>query len=377
MTGLWNLLRCPSCGDALELEPFSGRNPGAPDEGLLRSRCQLWFPVVRGIPRIFIGEMRSIYEKDFGDFLRRHGLGGQRTTTSNETELKLSTRESFGFEWTYFHEMLPQWSEAARFYFEPIGGLAALAGKLVLDGGCGKGRQAHYALTSGAHLVAVDFSRAIDVARDNCSDAPGERLFVQADLMSLPFAPETFDIACSFGVLHHLPDPEAGFRRLTAVVRPGGRVLVFVYHALEGEPIKQTILKAVTWARRLTTRLPHPILLPLTTVLGYGLYGGVVLPYKALSRIPLTREFAERLPLKAYARYPVRVIVNDQFDRFSAPIENRYCRDEVASWLERAELQWPSILGGHGWRALGYKASDVAIDSAAQTRSTSSGSIPG
>jgi SAM-dependent methyltransferase/uncharacterized protein YbaR (Trm112 family) len=356
---LWSLLRCPACEDSLTFERFSKPTKGA-DEGLLRCGCGQWFPVVEGIPRIFVGEMRSVYETDFGDFLERHSLHSRPPkAVSNQTRLKLQTRESFGYEWTHFHEMLPEWEKNATYYFEPLGGPAALSGLRVLDAGCGKGRHAYYAIKHGARVVAVDFSRAVEVAQRNCAGLTGERLFVQADIMNLPFAKNTFDMAYSLGVLHHLPNPEAGFRSVVDVIRQGGCALIYLYHALEGEPVKQVILGGVNLIREVTRRLPHRVLLPLTTALGYGLYVGVVIPYRALSRSSSTRAFAEALPLKSYAAYPVRVIVNDQFDRFSAPIENRYRRDEVARWLSSAGLSEPTILAGAGWRAMGRKTGPI------------------
>jgi len=353
MNPLWSLLCCPACKGPLDV---TWHGDG---EGLLRSGCGLWFPIVGDIPRIFIGEMRAVYATDFADFLRRHRLddgaaAGRTAPASAETRAKLQTRDSFGFEWTHFSEMLPEWEKNARFYFEPLGD-DGLRGALVFEGGCGKGRHTWHALQAGARVVAVDFSRAVDVAQANCRELAGERLFVQADLMALPFADGTFDIAYSLGVLHHLPAPESGFQRLTALVRPGGRVLIYLYHALEGEPLKRAILKAVDGARRVTTRLPHRVLLPMTNALGYGLYAGVVTPYRILKRFAATRALADRFPLKIYADYPVRVIVNDQFDRFSAPIENRYRRDEVAAWLTRAGLANIRILPGAGWRAVGER----------------------
>jgi SAM-dependent methyltransferase/uncharacterized protein YbaR (Trm112 family) len=351
---LWKLLVCPACGDGLTLHLFSG-TPAEPEEGLLRSGCGLWFPVVGGIPRIFVGELRSVYATGFGDFLRSHGLSTDAAPVDEEARLKLATRESFGYEWTHFHEMLPEWEANANFYFEPLGGPAALKGLLCLEEGCGKGRHSYYALSNGARLVAVDFSRAVDVARARCREIPGERLFVQADLMNLPFRGADFDLAYSLGPLH-LPDPEAGFRRLLANVRPGGRVLIHLGRALEGEPIKQAIVRGLSLVHRITARLPHRVLLPLTTALGYGLYAGVVIPYKALSKIAATRALAESMPLKSYAPYPVRVMVNDQFDRFSAPIEIRYRKSEVEGWLSRAGLTALQVLGGAGWRAVGVKS---------------------
>ena len=65
---LFALLRCPACRSPLDFTPFDG------EDGLLRSTCGLWFPVVRGIPRIFVGELRAIYATDFPDFLARHKL---------------------------------------------------------------------------------------------------------------------------------------------------------------------------------------------------------------------------------------------------------------------------------------------------------------
>ena len=127
---LWNLLVCPACGDSLKLEVYDGTT-AAPEEGLLRSACGLWFPVVRGIPRIFVGEMRaSIYPVDFPDFLAKHNLSVTGADQGADTRLKLATRESFGYEWTHFHEMLPEWEQNANFYFEPIGGPQGLRGQL-------------------------------------------------------------------------------------------------------------------------------------------------------------------------------------------------------------------------------------------------------
>ena len=52
---LLDFLRCPECGDTLELVPLVPRTAAGPDEiseGLLRCANEHWFPVVRGIPRM-------------------------------------------------------------------------------------------------------------------------------------------------------------------------------------------------------------------------------------------------------------------------------------------------------------------------------------
>ena len=55
------------------------------------------------------------------------------------------------------------------------------------------------------------------------------------------------------------------------------------------------------------------------------------------------------MPLKTYADYPFSVLVNDQFDRFSAPLERRYTADEVRGALTAAGLEDLVVLPNHGW----------------------------
>ena len=69
----------------------------------------------------------------------------------------------------------------------------------------------------------------------------------------------------------------------------------------------------------------------------------------------MLRLWAEKIPLKQYAEYPFRVCVNDQLDRFSAPIENRYTRAEAEAWLERAGLENIQLRPNYGWVLSGRK----------------------
>ena len=60
-------------------------------------------------------------------------------------------------------------------------------------------------------------------------------------------------------------------------------------------------------------------------------------------------------PLFIYTKYPFTVLFNDQFDRFSAPIEKRYDPDEVQELLERAGLRDVQVRSCFGWLADGTK----------------------
>jgi len=109
----------------------------------------------------------------------------------------------------------------------------------------------------------------------------------------------------------------------------------------------------VTLARRVTTRLPFPLLRGLCRVLSVGLYCGVVLPYRVMSRLGVGRH--ESWPLFVYSKYPFNILYNDQFDRFSAPIEKRYDPEDVEALLRSAGLDDVQVRSCFGWVADGIK----------------------
>jgi SAM-dependent methyltransferase len=127
------------------------------------------------------------------------------------------------------------------------------AGKWVLDAGCGHGRYLSEFAALGATAVGVDLGtgpESAGVPRDD------PRIHVvQGDVLRLPFRDGAFDLAFCDGVLHHTPDPRAGFRELVRVVRPGGAVYVWLYPR-EGA-LREAVFGA---ARAVTTRLPGPVL---------------------------------------------------------------------------------------------------------------------
>ena len=58
--------------------------------------------------------------------------------------------------------------------------------------------------------------KAVDIARESISAFAGESLFLQCDLMELPFPAQTFDLVYSEGVLHHTPSTEAAIAKTGA-----------------------------------------------------------------------------------------------------------------------------------------------------------------
>lgn len=356
LSPLVELLRCLECGEAVQIEELASQ-PGYPElgvDGWLRcGSCRERYPVIAGTPRMLNRTARSGLGDEYPaaaiDLPRR---GGRRDAAVMSIQER--TAESFAFEWRHFGEHRSEWRKNFLDYLQPHSP-GFLAGKLVLDVGAGSGRHSAQAAELGARVVAIDLGRSIDVARRNVPDAV---LTVQADAERLPFAPDRFDFVMSIGVLHHLPNTERALQGLVPFVAPGGNLHVYLYWVPEAG-WHRGILRLVSAARKFTVRMPFWLLRLLCYPLSVVLWIGVVLPYRLLRRIPAAAALAAGFPLKTYADYPFGVLVNDQFDRLSAPIEQRFTKAEVQNMLTGGGLDPVTVIPNHGWVGDGRRPQGV------------------
>jgi len=244
------------------------------------------------------------------------------------------TAKTFGYEWTTFNAIMPEDASYWEMYFRDVP-TEAYAGKVVLDAGCGKGRYTFFTASRAKALAAVDISDAVEAAADNLRELDNVAV-IKADLLMLPFADTSFDFISCLGVVHHLRDPEAGFKSLVALLRPGGHFLLYVYSTDPCPTLRSAALAAAARLRRLTVRLRPPVLRVLSAPLALALYCGFVMPGQLGDRLRIGPLAA--LPLATYRGMPVRSLWLDTFDRLSAPIEHRYTRGEAETWFTNAGL---------------------------------------
>ena len=123
-----------------------------------------------------------------------------------------------------------------------------------LAAGCGTGDAAVFLAEqlreTGGEVVALDFSEAsLGIARAR-AEARGLRnlRFIRAPLQDIPsLGLGRFDFVNCTGVLHHLPDPDAGMRILAGAMREGAALHCMLYAALGRAPIyaMQALLRLV------------------------------------------------------------------------------------------------------------------------------------
>jgi ubiquinone/menaquinone biosynthesis C-methylase UbiE/uncharacterized protein YbaR (Trm112 family) len=239
-------------------------------EAVLACSCGLAYPVVDGIPRM-IREAAA----EYADFFARHGLapdGSQREprlgrTAAPRAEPVADGRSpgSFRLQWEMYQEGDLTWfkDDAGLRKRELLCNLDVtaeeLAGKTLLDAGCGNGELTRAMAEYGPEVVGMDFSRSVEGARRRLFERGfpvAHRVhYLQGNVLELPLTPAGFDLVHSSGVLHHTPSTYRALRSVSRAVRPGGKLYVQLY------------LRRPSWIhainvslRAVTTRLPLSLL---------------------------------------------------------------------------------------------------------------------
>jgi SAM-dependent methyltransferase len=285
---LLSLLRCPRCGTELRMR------------GDLVCTTGHGYPVKNGIPRF--------------------------TAPSTYAD-------NFGFEWTTFPKVQldSENQNESETTFRAKTGLTPedVAGKSVLDGGCGMGRFSDVVARWHAHqVVAVDLTNAVDAAAENLRGHAGTHV-LQADLRRLPLAPEAFDIVFSIGVLHHTPNTREAFMRLAEMVKPGGLLCVWVYSSK-----LRISLAGGELIRLYTRRMPSDRLLRLVRRVEPPI---TRLKARLPARLPLLVDMA--IPISNQPDPQWRLL--DTFDWYSPRFQWKHSYAEVERWF--SDLRWNDI----------------------------------
>jgi 2-polyprenyl-3-methyl-5-hydroxy-6-metoxy-1,4-benzoquinol methylase len=240
---------------------------------------------------------------------------------------------SFGFQWklyarTQLDDATSHRSEDAfrrRTGFRP----EDLAGKLVLDVGCGMGRFAEVATRWGARVVGIDLSLASEVAAKNLADR--NAAIFQADVFQLPFATGSFDFIYSIGVLHHTPNCEQAVKVLPKLLKPGGRIAVWLYSSYNPWYRMSDVYRKLT--RRMSPRVLHKLCYAVIPL--YGVH-------QVLRKIPLLGKpasgvLAWLIPMSFNKDATWRVL--DTFDWYSPCYQSKHTYEEVFRWFESCGLE--------------------------------------
>lgn len=326
---LLQYLACPSCQGEISLCAVVKRDCNEILEGSLQcSICSGSFPIIRGVPRF--ADLAQIEED------------------------KAATASSFGWQWQHFTQIDPRYEEQMLGWLAPVS-QDFFKDKVVLEGGCGKGRHTLLAARWGARdVVSIDLSEAVETAFAATRGSENMHI-VQADLFHLPLA-RAFDYAFTIGVLHHLPDPQAGFKTLAAKIKPGGYFSVWVYGA-ENNGWITTLVSPLR--KHFTSRLNRHALLHLSKLPTAVVYAATKLVYGPLIGSKRGASIARRLfygdylsSISGFGWREQHMIV---FDHLVAPTAAYIFREEFEEWWDEIRAR-EIVIGWHNknsWRGFG------------------------
>ena len=251
-------------------------------------------------------------------------------------------------QWTLFRDderfLFDEWIRPAT--------LEELAGRDVLEAGCGGGQHTSFMAPVAASVTAVDLNttelaRRRNAAHDNVT-------FVEDDIATMELG-RRFDVVLSIGVVHHTDDPDRTFENLYRHCRPGGRMILWVY-AAEGNALVRWLVEPAR--RRLLARLPRRWLVWLSRGLTAALYPVVHTVYRLPLRFLPYWEYFANFRRLSFARNVLNV-----FDKLNAPQTHFLTRSRCARWFSERRFEPSSIsirrYAGVSYSLVGTKRDDL------------------
>jgi ubiquinone/menaquinone biosynthesis C-methylase UbiE len=196
-----------------------------------------------------------------------------------------------------------------------------------LDAGCGTGDVTwvwRRLLHPSNRVLAVDLSfNSINIARAACPGAEPSPIFSVGSLLNIGLPDNSVDVVHCSGVLVAVPDPDRAFRELMRILKPGGYVLLALYHKYG---------RALHGLRRAIVDLLEPDDIDRRAALGGKLFGRSMQQFVDDEHSPLE---------------------NILYDQFGLPCESRYSVGDALHWFEQAGIDylgtWPPV----EWSQLG------------------------
>ena len=212
---------CPECCGELALTSDES-GPEIETGSFACRECKQAYPIVRGVPRFVPTEQ---YADTFGRQWRRWSIT-QHDSVNGTSIFRNRLISHSG--WT------PE----------------SMAGKVVVDAGCGPGGFIDIVRPHAAVIIGFDLSAAIDSSYENHGKCPNVYL-AQGDIFKPPIRRHCADRLFTFGVVQHTPAPESAFRSLIRLVKAGGEIAVWVYR-------KWLIPPPTYWLRLFTRGMREP-----------------------------------------------------------------------------------------------------------------------
>ena len=258
--------------------------------------------------------------------------------TKSSNNMDAETVASFGDEWSRYDQSSMSYSEASEIFMEyfsifpwdmlpsnPVG----------FDMGCGSGRWAKFVAPKVGRLNCIDPSSALDIARRNLIDFKNVE-YIKASVSESGIPINSQDFGYSLGVLHHVPDTESAINSCVSILKPGAPLLVYLYYAFDNRGwVYRLLWRASDLVRRIICKLPSRFKHLVTDVIAAIVYFPLARLSLLLDKVGIN---AASIPLFYYRNHSFYTMRTDSRDRFGTPLEQRFTKQQIKSYMERSGL---------------------------------------
>ena len=263
--------------------------------------------------------------------------------------------EGFGDEWARFDQSaltVGELSSMFESYFHIFPWEQLPEDAVGFDLGCGSGRWAKMVAPRVGKLHLIDPSDAIEVARRNLADQANCE-FHRASVDEMPLANSSCDFGYSLGVLHHIPDTEAGLGKCVSKLKTGAPFLLYLYYRFDNRPAWfRAIWKASDVGRRFVSKLPHAARFAVSQVIAAMVYFPLARTALWVERLGAN---PNSLPLSQYRDNSFYTMRTDALDRFGTRLEKRFTKAEIRTMMGNCGLTNVTFSDRSFWTAVGYK----------------------
>ena len=267
------------------------------------------------------------------------------------------TVAGFGDEWIHFDQASLSENELKEIfdgYFSIFPWNKLPKNAEGFDAGCGSGRWAKLIAPRVKLLHCIEPSNdAIEVARHNLKEHKNCE-FYNTSVNSMSIKNASMDFGYCLGVLHHVPDVQAGLSACVQKLKPGAPFLVYIYYVFENRPRWFRFLWSLSnILRRIICRFPSRWKYFTSQILVFLVY----LPFARfawlMEKIGLK---VSNFPLSAYRHRSLYVMRTDALDRFGTRLEKRFSRQEIRNMMERSGLERVEFSESMPyWCVMGYR----------------------
>jgi hypothetical protein len=162
------------------------------------------------------------------------------------------------------------------------------------------------------------------------------------------------DFGYSLGVLHHVPDTQAGLDASVRKLKPGAPFLVYLYYAFDNRPWWfRALWRLSDLLRRVMSRMPRGLTYGLSQLVALLVYLPIARTAALLERLGIT---VSNFPLSFYRHRSFYTMRTDALDRFGTRLERRFTRKEIQTMMDRAGLERIEVSPTEPfWCAVGYR----------------------